>query len=80
MHVQMLRHNWTFRSVVLNATIAGFVGLAAVRVAQAVGVDTELASAFGGTIGYMGAMTTEFVTMCIKEHYNRRQKQKLNGC
>lgn len=73
MHVQMLRRNWNAKFVAFNALIAGIVGVAAVRVAYYMGFDTDFAAAFAGTIGYMGAMTAEFVVMCIKEHYLRKR-------
>jgi hypothetical protein len=73
MPVQMLRRNWSAKFVAFNALIAGMVGIAAVRVASHLGFDTDIAAAFAGTIGYMGAMTAEFVVMCIKEHYARKR-------
>lgn len=77
MKIPMLRHNWGAKFVALNAVIAGTFGIAAVRVASYLGFDVEVAAAFAGTIGYMGAMTSEFVVMCIKEHYAR--KRSTNG-
>lgn len=73
----MLRRSWNPKLVLVNAIFAGLVGLAAVRVASYLGFDVEVAAAFAGTIGYMGAMTSEFVVMCIKEHYAR--KRSTNG-
>lgn len=76
MPIQMLRRNWTPRIVLVNAIFAGFVGLAAVRVAEGLGLDTDTASAIAGTVGYMAAMTVEFVYMCIREHYATPLKQR----
>lgn len=73
----MLRRNWNPNLVLVNAIFAGLVGLAAVRVASGFGFDAEASSAFAGTVGYMGAMTVEFIYMCIKEHYAR--KRAWNG-
>lgn len=73
MPVQMLKRNWNPKLVLINAIFAGLVGLAAARVASGFGFDADVASAFAGTIGYMAAMTVEFVYMCIKEHYSRKR-------
>lgn len=71
-----LRRRWSPKIVLPNVLAAGLVGLAAVRVAQSFGASPETASALAGSIGYMGAMTVEFIVMCVREHYARKGRDK----
>lgn len=77
MPMRMLRRHWSPKIVLANSFVAAAAGLAAIRVATYLGWSDDMASAFAGTVGYMGAMAVEFVILCMKEHYLRRAKGDL---
>lgn len=77
MPIRTLRRHWSPKIVVINSLVAALAGLAAIRVVTQIGWDLNTASAVAGIVGYMGAMTVEFVILCIKEHYSRKTAARL---